>query len=254
LLLTKPTHPNDTMYFSPKSPTLSYRPSLSSPYHHPLLHIFFIRDLKHFSLPSQFTSDVTITDCIDALYTRFCNNLNPDRSKAILVATYQLSHRYSNLTTLDIAGCHTPLSDHIKLLGVTLDKNLTTDKHISSVSKSVHYHIHICALCHIRSSITQHMAAMVTTALGVRVSITQTLSSVALLRKRFQNAQHLMAHVMLNTYQSIPTHFFSSFTGFPLNTGSTLKLLTLLSILYITHSLYIYIPFLSCAFTLLFVP
>ena len=38
-----------------------------------------------------------------------------------------------------------------------------------------------------------------------------------------------------------PTRFFSSCAGFLLNTGSTVKMLTLLLILYITHSLHIYI-------------
>ena len=39
------------------------------------------------------------------------------------------------------------------------------DNHITSVSKSVHYHTLSCALHHIRSSITQDMATMVGTVL-----------------------------------------------------------------------------------------
>ena len=51
----------------------------------------------------------------------------------------------------------------------------------------------------------------------------------------------------------ILTLFFSSFTGFLLSAGLTLKLLTILfKILYITRSLHIYIS--SCAFTLQLVP
>jgi len=37
----------------------------------------------------------------------FCNSdmaLNHDKSKAILLGTRQLSHHYSNLTTVDVAG------------------------------------------------------------------------------------------------------------------------------------------------------
>jgi len=52
-----------------------------------------------------------------------------------------------------------PLADHIKILGVTLDKNLPLNNHDNSVCKSVHYHIR--ALCHTHSSISNDMAKMV---------------------------------------------------------------------------------------------
>ena len=55
------------------------------------------------------------------------------------------------------------LADHIKILGVTLDKNLSMNNHVSAVCKSIHYHIR--ALRHIRSSISEDMAKMVACAL-----------------------------------------------------------------------------------------
>ena len=89
----------------------------------------------------------------------------------------------------------------------------------------------------------------------VHISITRSRSSMPPLRKTFPNYRKLKIswHMScLTPINPIPTNFFSSFTGFLLNTGSSLKLLTLLSIICITHSLHIYI--LCCTFTLLLVP
>jgi len=69
------------------------------------------------------------------------------------------AHSYSNLATVSVAGSQIPLADHIKILGVTLDKNLSMNNHVSAVCKSVHYHIRL--LRHIRSSLSEDMAKMV---------------------------------------------------------------------------------------------
>jgi len=55
------------------------------------------------------------------------------------------------------------ISDHIKILGVTLNKNLSTDNRVYAVSKSVHYDIR--ALRHFHSSMSEDMAKMVACAL-----------------------------------------------------------------------------------------
>ena len=58
----------------------------------------------------------------------FCINgltLNPDKSDAIVLGTRQRSASYSSLTTVDVVGSRISLSDHIKVLGVTLDEHLT---------------------------------------------------------------------------------------------------------------------------------
>ena len=56
--------------------------------------------------------------------------LNPDKSEAILLGTRQRGHSYSSLATVNVAGSQIPLADHIKILGVTLDKNLNVNKHV----------------------------------------------------------------------------------------------------------------------------
>ena len=93
---------------------------------------------------------------IDSLYVWFCANdmaLNPNKSEAILLGTRQRAHSYSSLATVNVVGSQIPLADHIKILGVTLDKNLSMNNHVSVICKSVHYHIR--ALRRIRSSISE---------------------------------------------------------------------------------------------------
>jgi len=69
--------------------------------------------------------------------------LNPDRSEAIFRRTcrQRAVHSYSNLATVNVAGCEISLADHIKILGV--DKILSVDNHSSSVSKSAQYTISV---------------------------------------------------------------------------------------------------------------
>ena len=117
--------------------------------------------------PSDPSSDISnLTSCLHALQSWFCLNgmaLNPDKSDAILLGTRQRSRCYASLRSVDVAGCSVSLSDHIKILGVTLDSHLSLDKHISSICKSAYYHIR--SLRHIRSAITDDMAKSVASSL-----------------------------------------------------------------------------------------
>ena len=56
-----------------------------------------------------------------------------------------------------------PLSDKVKILGVTLDSNLTMGLHTKALSKSCFYHIR--SFRQIRSSLDDAMAASVASAL-----------------------------------------------------------------------------------------
>jgi len=81
----------------------------------------------------------------------------------VLLGSRQRAHSYSSLATVNVAGSQIPLADHIKIIGVTLDKNLPMNNHVNAVYKSIHYHI--CALHRIRSTISEDMAKMVACAL-----------------------------------------------------------------------------------------
>jgi len=89
--------------------------------------------------------------------------LNPDKSDAILLGTRQCSRCYATLHSVDVTGCSVSLSDHIRILGVTLDCHLSLDRHISSICKSAYYHIR--SLRHIRSAISDDMAKSVASSL-----------------------------------------------------------------------------------------
>ena len=161
--------------------------------------------------------------CIDSLHVSFCANgiaLNPDKSEAILLGTRQQAHSYSSLATVNVAGSQIPLAGHTKILGVTLDNNLSMNNHVNAVCKSIHYHIR--ALHHIRSSISGDMAKMVACALvGSRLDYVNSSLFGATHKNisKLQKAQNLLAHVFLNHVD----HVFSSSssTGSPLNTALT---------------------------------
>jgi len=53
--------------------------------------------------------------------------------------TLHCVYSYSSLATVNVAGSQIPLADHIKILGITLDKNLSMNNHVNAVCKSIHY-------------------------------------------------------------------------------------------------------------------
>jgi len=119
--------------------------------------------------------------------------LNPNKSEAILLGTRQRAHSYSSLATVNVAGSQIPLTDHVKILGVKLDKNLSMNNHVNAVCKSVHYHIR--ALRHIRSSISKDMAKMIACVLvdyANYVLFRTTQKNIS----KLQKAQNLMARVV----------------------------------------------------------
>ena len=99
----------------------------------------------------------------------FCLNgmaLNPDKSDDNIMGTHQRSFKIQllySLTSVDVAGSTIPLAGHIKILGVTLDKHLTFEDHVTAVCKSAYYHIR--AMRHIRPAITKDMAKSIACAL-----------------------------------------------------------------------------------------
>ena len=114
------------------------------------------------------------------------------------------------------------LSDY---LPVRLSDYLTIEKHITSVSKSVHYHIG--ALRHICSSITQDMATTVATALvgshldymnSVLYGTTQKIIS------KLQKAKNLLARVVFNTHRSNSHTLLQQLHWFPIKCRYNFKI------------------------------
>jgi len=82
------------------------------------------------------TRQLLLSDCLSALHSWFCHNglaLSSSRSESILIDTRQRVHNFRPVASPTIAGIPIPFSETIKTLGVTLDRNLTLNKHVSSL-------------------------------------------------------------------------------------------------------------------------
>ena len=79
------------------------------------------------------------------------------RSESILIGTRQCLHTFPPVASPTIAGISIPFSETIKMLGVALGQNLTLNKHVSSLSRSIHFYTR--ALRHIRPALSESMAA-----------------------------------------------------------------------------------------------
>jgi len=89
--------------------------------------------------------------------------LNPTKSVSILFGTPQKLKSLSRLNSVNVAGTDIQLSDKLKILGATLDSNLTMESHIKALSSSCFYHIR--SFKQIRSSLDYDMAISVASAL-----------------------------------------------------------------------------------------
>jgi len=80
----------------------------------------------------------TFDSCLASLHSWFSHNglaLNPSKSQAIIFGTHRLNS-FPRPSVIHKLGSSVPISDYITILGVTLDSNLTLNKHVSSVCKS----------------------------------------------------------------------------------------------------------------------
>ena len=84
-------------------------------------------------------------------------------SDAITLGTSQRNSSLGDITCVDVAGTLVTLSNADKLLGVTLDSNLTFSKHLSSVCQASYYHIR--ALRHISHAVSDDTAKSIGQAL-----------------------------------------------------------------------------------------
>ncbi len=142
-----------------------------------------------------------LESCLVAVHKWFSVNflaLNPDKTEALLLGTWQQTRKLSNLfETINVAGTNIAISKSLKTLGVTFDQKLSFDEHVQSVSKTCHYHIR--ALRHIRSLLTQDLA--VTVACGIvssRLDYCNSLlyNSSAENIQKLQRAQNTLARVV----------------------------------------------------------
>ena len=151
-----------------------------------------------------------LESCLTSLNAWYCQNglaLNPSKSNALLLGTRKRNQSLSFLNSVNIAGSKICPSDSTKLLGVTLDSNLTLDSHVSAVCKASFFHIR--ALRHIRPSITQDTAKSIASALiGSRLDYANSVLSGTSAKNlaRLQRIQNTLSRVVMDT----PHHRFRS--------------------------------------------
>ena len=150
---------------------------------------------------NYFNELITLQSCLSSLHVWFCENgmaLNPSKSDAILFGTAQRLETMFSLTFVKIADSAMQFSDTIKILGVTLDSNLTLGPHIKAISKSCFYHIR--SFRQIRLSRDRSMAIAVASALVSAKHDYANSIFFGCLQKhifRLQRVQHALARVVM---------------------------------------------------------
>jgi len=104
--------------------------------------------------------------CVAALNTWFSQNallLNTDKSEVVYFGTRQRLRVSKLPESVIIAGSTITTTDQLKILGVVLDSSLTFDQHVLNTGRNCNFHLR--ALRHIRSSLTQDVANMMTSSI-----------------------------------------------------------------------------------------
>ena len=148
-------------------------PVLFSIYIFPIAHIasqFNVRQQQYagdtqlvlFLSPSNLESSlVNLQQCSSSLRSWFFHNglaLNSDKTEVTYLGTAHRRQSLSSLTSVQVADASVSLSDHIKLLGLTLDNRSSFDKHVSNVCAISYFHMR--AIRHIRTFLTLRVASL----------------------------------------------------------------------------------------------
>jgi len=71
----------------------------------------------------------TCTTDVKQWYMQNGLQLNPDKSEALFVGTATQLRSVSSLKSVSVADVDLPVADSMRVLGVTLDRHLTSDNH-----------------------------------------------------------------------------------------------------------------------------
>ena len=105
----------------------------------------------------------------------------------------------------NVTGAVVPFRNTVKLLDVTLDSDLTMDRHVAGVLRSYIYYMYH-ALCHIRPLLTLNVAKMIThSVVSSRLDYANTLlhGTSATNLNKLQVAQNTVARVMCQAPRSV---------------------------------------------------
>ena len=139
-----------------------------------------------------------------SLYSWFSYNglaLNSEKKDTILLGTSKGNSSLSHIISVNIAGTQITLSNHRKLLGLTLDSNFNLNKHVSSICRSSYFHLR--ALRHIRHAINDGIAksigqALISSRFDYANGILYSASQLNI--NKLQKVQNALACVVLRAY------------------------------------------------------
>ena len=110
-----------------------------------------------FLSPSNLESSlVNLQQCLSSLRSWFFHNglaLNSDKTEVTCLGTAHRRQSLSSLTSVQVADASVSLSDHIKLLGITLDNRFSFDKHVSNVCSISYFHIFVTSALSLTSRV-----------------------------------------------------------------------------------------------------
>ena len=147
---------------------------------------------------TDFNSLCTGAERVSDWFMRNCLLLNPSKTEAIIFGTNQRLKKIDKTVGIRIAGSSVKFSDHIKLLGVTIDSSLTFDRYVSNIVRDCNYHTR--ALRQIRHFISQETADTVGSAIvGSRLDYCNSLlyGTSEKNLKKLQSTQNRLARVVL---------------------------------------------------------
>ena len=115
------------------------------------IHGFLKTDYKNkYNTAAGLSTLAACTTDVKQWYMQDGLQLNPDKSEALFMGTA------TQLKSVSIANFDLPVADSMRVLGVTLDRRLTSDNHASAVARSCNYHAR--AIRHIRHLLTLDLA------------------------------------------------------------------------------------------------
>ena len=126
-----------SLYIAPIAPLAS---------HHGVLPQKYADDTQLFKSlsPSNHTINInSLQHCLSKLHAWYCHNgltLNADKSNVIIVGTRQQLRTHADLLQVNVAEAQVAVSTLTRILGVTIDKNMTIDDYVKSVCKNSYYH------------------------------------------------------------------------------------------------------------------
>ena len=174
-------------------------------------------------------SILNLPACADAVTTWHIQNdllLIPIKTEALVTRTRQQVTKIDQSTGFMVTGASVPFVNKLRVLGVTIESELSFDDHIINVVRACNCHIR--AMCYIRRLLTQDAAnAIACSIVWSRLDLCNTVlyDVTAHNISRLQRVQSSLARVVCDaTYRSSATNLRRSLHWLPIAERITYKI------------------------------